>query len=141
MKFLEGLLTAILAVFAPVKMILIITILLIFVDLVTGIIAAHKKGQKISSAGLRRTTTKTAIYLTAICMGFLVEKYMLEDYLALSKIIAGLISIVELKSLLENLDVINGSPLFKSLIKKLGSVNDDIKEDVKDKVLGQDDNN
>jgi hypothetical protein len=138
MKLLEGLIAAILAVFAPIKMILITTIVIVFGDLITGLIAAHKRGEPLKSAGLRRTVTKLAIYLSAICVGFLVETYMLEGYLAVSKIVAGLIGVVELKSLLENLDSINGSPLFKSLIKKLGSVNDDIKEDVKEKILGQD---
>jgi hypothetical protein len=33
-------------------------------------------------------------------------------------------SVVELTSILENLNTINGSPVFKKLIEKLGSVND-----------------
>lgn len=96
------------------------------VDLVTGCIAAKKRGETLKSSGFRRTTTKLAVYLTAIIVGFLVEKYMLGDFLAVSKLVAGIISIVETKSLMENLDQINGSPLFKGLIKRLGSVNDEI---------------
>lgn len=138
MKFLEAMLAAILAVFAPIKMILITTLVLVFADLFTGMIAAYKRGELLKSSAMRRTITKILVYLSAVCLGFLVETYMLEGYLALSKIVAGLIGVVELKSILENLDSINGSPLFKSLIKKLGSVNDDIKEDVKDKLTGID---
>lgn len=128
MKFLEGLLASLIAVFAPIKAIILITIALILVDLVSGILAARKKGQLITSAGIRRTVTKTTIYLTAICLGFLVEHYMIDDFMPISKLISGVISLVELKSVLENLDVLNGSPLFKSIIEKLGSVNDNKKE-------------
>lgn len=123
-KFLEALLLSVLAVFAPIKAVIIITGLLIMVDTLTGILAARKRGERISSAGLRRTVTKSLVYLTAVCMGFLVETFMIDGIIAISKIVAGIISCVELKSILENLDVINGQPMFKKLIAKLGSVND-----------------
>lgn len=131
MKYLEILGASILAVFAPIKMVVVTMLVLVFVDLITGIIAAHKRGEKIQSAGLRRTTTKVTVYLVAICVGFLVEKYMLSDFISVSKIVSGLIGAVEVKSLLENLDSINGSPVFKAVIEKLGSINDKVKEDVK----------
>lgn len=138
MKLLEAFIAATLAIFAPIKMILITTIILVFGDLITGLVAAYKRGEPLKSAGLRRTVNKLLTYLSAICIGYLVETYMLEGYLAVSKIVAGLIGVVEFKSLLENLDSINGTPLFKSLIKKLGSVNDDIKEEVKEELTGKD---
>lgn len=123
--YVVGLLLSTLAVFAPIKAIILVTGILIFSDLFTGVWAAKKKGQKIRSAGLRRSVTKIFVYHAAIMLGFLVEQYMLEGFLPVSKIAAGLISVVEMKSILENLDVINGSPIFKDLIKKLGSDNDD----------------
>lgn len=128
LKTLEALLLSLLAVFAPIKAIIIVTGVLIFADTITGIIAAKKRGEVISSAGLRRSVTKSAVYLTAVCMGFLVEHYMMDNIMPISKIVAGLISAVELKSILENLDSINGNPIFKTLIEKLGSINDIIKK-------------
>lgn len=122
--FLTSLAVSIISVFAPIKAIILVTGILIFSDLITGIIAAHKRGEKISSAGLRRTVTKVFIYNAAIMLGFLCEQYMIDGFLPISKIAAGLISVVEMKSILENLDKINGNPVFKSLIQKLGSVND-----------------
>lgn len=116
------------AVFAPAKALIVVTGVLIFADLFTGILAARKRGEKIKSAALRRTVTKCFVYESAVLLGFLVEKYMLEGFIPVSKIAAGLISIVEMKSILENLDVINGHPIFTSLIKKLGSINDVQKE-------------
>ena len=127
-EYAIGLLLSTVAIFAPIKALLLVTGLLIFSDLVTGILAARKKKKKITSAGLRRTVTKIAIYNTAIILGFLTETYILDGFLPLSKIAAGLISVVELKSVLENLDAINGSSIFKTLIQKLGSVNDEDKE-------------
>jgi Na+/H+ antiporter NhaD/arsenite permease-like protein len=123
-KFLEALLAILVATFAPIKAVIVITGVLILADTITGMLAARKRGEKISSAGLRRTVTKSLVYLSAVCLGFLVEHYMIEDFLPISKIISGVISIVELKSILENLDSINGSSLFKTVIERLGSVND-----------------
>jgi phage-related holin len=125
------------AIFRPAKELIIVTILLILVDLISGVLAARKKGQKISSAGLRRTFTKFTVYLTGICLGFLVETYMLDGFIPVAKIAAGLISIVEMKSVLENLDIINGSPVFTVLIKKLGSVNDTEEQPKTDKKDGE----
>lgn len=126
--YLIGLLLSTLAVFAPIQSVLLVTGVLIFSDLITGILAARKKKKKITSAGLRRTVTKVAIYNAAIMLGFLTEVYMLDGFLPISKIAAGLISVVEIKSILENLDVLNSSPIFKSLIDKLGSINDTSKD-------------
>lgn len=126
-EWLMGLLVSTLAVFAPIKALLLVTGLLIFSDLISGILSARKKGQKISSAGLRRTVTKVMVYNAAIMLGFVTETYMLDGFLPLSKIAAGLISVVEMKSILENLDTINGNPIFKTLIDKLGSINDGVK--------------
>lgn len=125
-KFLEALLASIIAVFAPLTMVIVTTGVLVFADLITGILAARKRGEKINSGGLRRTVTKTVIYLSAVCIGFLVETYMIGDFISVSKIISGLIAAVETKSILENLDTLNGSPLFKALIQKLGSINDKV---------------
>lgn len=109
---------------APAKELFAVALALIFIDLITGILAAHKKGEKIKSAGIRRTVSKFCIYMTAIAVGYWIESIMLKGFLPVSNIAAGLISLVEGKSIFENLDVLNGQPIFKSLIKKLGSVND-----------------
>ena len=122
--YLIGLLLSTLAVFAPIQSVLLVTGVLIFSDLITGILVARKKKKKITSAGLRRTVTKVAIYNAAIMLGFLTEVYMLDGFFPISKIAAGLISVVEIKSVLENLDILNSSSIFKSLISTLGSIND-----------------
>ena len=126
-------LISILAVFAPIKAMILTMLVLVVADLITGILVARKEGEKITSAGIRRTVSKLSLYLTAICVGYLVEIHMLDGFLAVSKIAAGLVACVETKSLFENIDILNGSPIFKSLIKKLGSVNDDSQDQPTDK--------
>lgn len=123
-EYLTALLVSVVAIFAPIKAIFLVTGILIFSDLVFGIIAAKKRGEKITSAGLRRTVTKIFVYNAAVALGFLVEKYMLDGFIPVSKIASGLISVVEFTSILESLNAINGSPVFAKLIEKLGSVND-----------------
>ena len=127
-EHIQPILMSTLAVFAPVKAILIVTGVLIMADLISGIMAAKKRGESISSAGLRRTITKIFVYNMAVVTGFLVEKYMITDIFPVSKLIAGIISVVELKSILENLNTINGTDIFKTIIEKLGSSNDAPKE-------------
>lgn len=128
MKFLQNLGISLLAVFAPIKAILFVTGFLIFADLLSGTLAAKKRGEKISSAGFRRTVSKILIYNLAVISGFLVETYMVEGLLPISKLIAGVIAMVELKSILENLNSINGTDIFKTILTNLGSHNETIKQ-------------
>lgn len=123
-KYLESLVLVTASVFAPIKAAIIVAMALIMADLVFGLIAAKKRGEKLSSSGLRRTVTKVFVYEVAIMLGFLTETYMIGQAIPLVKLISGLIGIVELKSVLESLDELNGSSLFSSVIQKLGSKND-----------------
>lgn len=112
------------AVFAPIQPIIITVGVLIFADCFTGVWAAIERKERISSAALRRTVSKMFIYQTALLSGYLVELYMINQLLPISKLVAGAIGMVEFKSILENCTAISGQDLFKSLIKKLGSKND-----------------
>lgn len=115
---------AILAVFAPIQAVIVSVGVLVAADMITGIWAAHKQSKSITSAGLRRTVSKLIIYQVAILSGFLVEHYLAGDIVPIVKLIGGVIGMVELKSILENVNVINGVDIFKSVLQKLGSQND-----------------
>ena len=125
MKSYLSFLAPILAVFAPIKTIVITVFVLIIVDLIFGIYAAHKRGESITSAGIRRTVTKIFVYEFTILIAFLCQKYLLMDTIPIVNVLAGLIGLVEFKSLLENANDILGTDIFKTLIKQLGSKNDD----------------
>lgn len=123
-NWIKAIITATWALLAPIHTVMITTGVLILVDLILGVWSAVKRKEAVSSAGLRRTVTKIALYQLAVITGFLCEKYLLEGFIPISKLVASAIGLVEMKSILENADVINGSPLFASLINKLGSSND-----------------
>ena len=97
--------------------------ILIVADLITGVIAARKRNEKISSARLRDSISKCLIYQTAIITGFLVQNYIMDDVIPIVKIVGSAISMVELTSLYENLNTISGTNIFKEIIDRLGSKN------------------
>jgi phage-related holin len=113
-------------VLAPIKPVMITVGVLIILDLVIGIMAALKRKEHISSAALRRTISKLVIYQVAVISGFICETYLIDHLIPISKLVAGMIGAVELKSILENANEVNGEPIFNKLIKSLGSVNDKI---------------
>ncbi len=119
---------AVASLFAPAQELMLATGCLIIADLVTGIMAAHKLNQPITSAGLRRTVSKMVIYQIAVMSAFLVQRYMMGDLIPVSSIVSSMIGLVELKSILENADKINGGSLMKDILAKLGSVNDQLQK-------------
>lgn len=120
------LLIALLAVFAPVQGMLVTTLTMIAIDLITGIAAAHKRGEKLVSSGFNRTAVKFAVYMTAIMLAHLVQTYLLRDTIAIVTIAGSYIGLTELLSTYENIDSIAGGALLKSIIDKLKSKNDSL---------------
>lgn len=113
-----------LAILAPIHAVIIATCIIVGVDLILGIWAARKRGEEITSAGLRRTITKILVYNLVLITSFLVETYLIGGLIPLVKLAAGIIGLTEMKSILENANDISGENIFKSIIKKLGSDND-----------------
>ena len=85
--------------------------------------AAHKRKESIQSAEMRRSITKLVVYQIAIISAFVLEKYMLGSLVPVSKIVAGVIGMVEFKSILENVSTIAGQDILALVINKLGSKN------------------
>jgi phage-related holin len=110
------------AIFAPIQAVLITTMVLIGVDFVTGIVAARKRGEVITSSGFRRTISKLVVYELALVVGFLAERYMMP-MLPVCKMVSSLIALTEIKSIYENLDSASGGDLLKSIVSKIGSDN------------------
>ncbi len=124
MEWLKKIALASVAVLAPIHTVLISVGFLIFADLITGVWAAIKRKEEISSAILRRTISKIVIYELAIIGGFVVERFLIGGSIPVSKIVSGVIGMVELKSMLENCNYIVGQDVFAVILKKLGSEND-----------------
>lgn len=92
----------------------------------TGLWASYKTGKKIESAGVRRTIGKFLVYNTMIGAAFLVEHYMMKGTFPVSNIVSSTIGLTELMSIIENADKISGGSIMKSILARLGSVNDEL---------------
>ena len=115
---------AIIVIFAPIKAMILSALFLTVCDGVLGVMAAHKRGEAITSAGFRRTISKILIYELAICMAYIAQHYLTGDAIPVSSVVAGFVGITEFKSCMENLNDVSGGQLLKALLQKLGSIND-----------------
>lgn len=116
--------TALIALFAPVKAAAIATLALVFADLITGVVAAYRRGEPITSSGLKTTVIKLFVYEAAIMLAFLAQTYLTGTILPVCNLATSVIGLTEMKSVLENLDSISGGSFFKSLIAKVSSSKD-----------------
>lgn len=119
MRIIKLTLIALLAILAPIKAMAIAAISVTLVDLILGIIAAKKRGEAITSAGLKQTVIKIFVYECALVLGLVVQKYLIADSVQLVNLISTLIGCTELKSVLENLQEIYGRPFLSQLIALL----------------------
>ena len=111
------------ATLAPIKALLIACGVIIAADMITGMMAAKKRGEKIESAEMRRSLSKMVVYQIAIISGFVLQTYMLEDLIPVAKVVGGVIGMVEFKSILENVSTNAGQDILQLVIDKLGSKN------------------
>lgn len=125
-EFLLKCIMLIAVLLAPIDAVMATVGFLIFLDLISGVWAARKRNEPVTSAALRRTISKMIIYQLAVISGFFIERYLLQGALPITKVVAGFIGIVEFKSMLENGNTILGTDVFKLLIEKLGSKNDSL---------------
>ena len=91
-----------------------IAMFMIFADLVTGIWRSVCAGgyKTITSRKLKRTVVKIAAYVLAILSTFILEKELLGSGITVTKIVTGMICLVELASIMENLSFITGNSVF-----------------------------
>ena len=102
--------------FIPIKGFLLFTIAVVFADMVTGIKAAKKEGQKISSKGLYRTSEKIAVYFVGI-MIFEAAKNTFSLPVPITYMVAFIIATTELFSISENIKRITGVNLSTIIIR------------------------
>jgi uncharacterized membrane protein len=102
--------------FLPIKHFLIFTIFVVFADTVTGIIAAKKRGEKITSKGLYRTSQKVVVYFCGIMIfhGASVT-FGLPSQIVYS--VSFLIAFTELYSVSENIKSITGVNLATTILR------------------------
>ena len=105
------------AFLAPIATVIFAVMFLIFVDLITGILASMKEKTTITSSAMSRTIAKTFVYCTTIIVTYVVHKYLLVGFdFPVESIVSGFIALTEMKSILENMDRISNHSVLKDLI-------------------------
>ena len=117
-ELLTNMAIAVLAVLAPIQSVMIVVAVLIGADFVTGIMKAYKLKEPITSRAMARSIYKMLSYQLLVITGFLMEKYLIQDILPVTKMLAGLIGITEFKSIAENVAAMTGLDI-KSITAKL----------------------
>jgi hypothetical protein len=114
---LEIIITFLVVYFAPTFQILFGIGFLVMVDFVTGILSARKRGEEITSKKMRPTIMKGFGYMSSILVAYVIQKVFMPE-MEVMKIVSGLVAMMELKSLDENLTTITGKSLFKKFLQK-----------------------
>ena len=126
-----------LAFFIPISGILLMIGILIAIDTFTGIWKANKLEEKITSRKLSSIISKLALYEVTVIMFFLIDQFILNDILLtffsvpfmLTKVVALVLSSIEIMSINENYKVVKGIDLWQSM-KLLFARAKDIKDDI-----------
>lgn len=126
LNIVKGVGLSILGFVGPIKALVIAATALVLCDTLSGIFAARERSERITAAKLRRTVTKLLVYTSAIVSGLAAQVLIPDLGFPMAKIIAAAIGVVEIKSVLENVGVITGMSVFKTLLDKLGSSNDKV---------------
>lgn len=121
-EMLKALAVACLAYFAPTKSVILTTTALVFIDLVFGLMASHKQNIPITSNGLKTTVVKLLVYTAAILLSYVVQQQLTGDDYPVMKWVSAMVGLVELKSILENLDIVSGGGLLSQIIAKINSM-------------------
>ena len=125
------------AFFLPISGILLMIAVLISIDTITGIWKAKKIGEKITSRKLSAIISKLALYEVTVIMFFLIDQFILNDIILtffsvpfmLTKIVALVLSSIEVMSINENYKAVKSIDLWQSM-KLLFARAKDIKDDL-----------
>jgi len=132
--FLKGKvwLFASLAVFLPIKELMLTIGFLVSADLVVGVWKAIKTGQRIRSRRMSDTVTKLLLYQLAIMSGFLIETFIISELIPITKLIATVVAIIEFKSIIESIEAVTGKDLWSKIKTIIGRKSEDITDAMTD---------
>lgn len=105
-----------LAIFLPVGKYAFLASLFVLGDLVTGILAALKRGEPFSPKKLLDSLTKLLAYWVFILIASAIEQQFIKEFPCIQMIIL-FVAYIELKSIDENAKDITGHSIFSSIIK------------------------
>lgn len=105
----------------PIKLLIFMVSIMIFLDTISGIWKARKIGEKLTSKKLSRVVSKMVLYQVGLITFFILDKYLLGEFLKyfidipffLTKIIAIFFVGIEVMSLNENIKQAYGVNFFQ----------------------------
>jgi len=132
--FLKGKfwLLASLAVFLPIKELMLTIGFLVGADMVVGIWKALKLKQRIRSRRMSDTVTKLLLYQIAIMSGFLIESFIIAELIPITKLVATVIAVIEFKSIIESIESVTGKDLWSRIKTIIGRKSEDITDAMTD---------
>ncbi len=104
-------------VLAPIHSVLLALTVLILADFSTGIWAAKKLKERITSNNMKKTAIKFVVYFGAIIVGFTIENLVPD--VPLVKVISGVLALIEGKSFFENIHKISGIDFWTAALSKI----------------------
>ena len=107
----------VLAYFTPISEMVIVMLIFLLLDTISGIWASLKKGEKLESHKLRKTVYKIVWYTVAVMLSWMMEKTFFLTWSNLASLVCGFICFVELKSIFENVTSITNEPVFLKILK------------------------
>lgn len=87
-------------------------------DTITGVFAAMRKGEDVTSKKFRAMFPKLVVYGVSVLVAHVIQQQFFSDFPAL-KIVSGLVAYSELISIDENIHKATGVSLFKFFIEKM----------------------
>lgn len=125
--FLAGL-----AVFLPIKELMLTIGFLVGADMIVGIWKALKLKQRIRSRRMSDTITKLLLYQIAIMSGFLIETFIISELIPITKLVATVIAVIEFKSIIESIESVTGKDLWSKIKTIIGRKSEDITDAMTD---------
>jgi hypothetical protein len=107
------------SILSPIIPVMVVTGLLILIDTVVGVYRAWKLREPITSRKFGNVISKMLLYQVAIFSGFMIEVYIIDSIIPITRVIAGVITFTELFSILENISKITNTPIVQKIKKIL----------------------
>jgi phage-related holin len=121
--FIPTLFSFVMGYFLPLSGIAMALILAVLIDFISGIWAAKKRKEKISSGVMRNSVTKLLCYCMTIILCWVIQKEVFAlEWAKLVNLATALIVVSELTSILENFGDITGNKVFKLISAEINYI-------------------
>jgi phage-related holin len=115
-RYVWPFLLALSAYFAAIHQIFLIVGVLVITDTITGVYAAVRRGDPITSSKFKRVVVKMFFYQLSVIVAFFVDKIFPDNSQLIVRAVAVAIAVTEVKSFSENMKFITGMDIWASVM-------------------------